>query len=83
MGRGLLRLLKEREEEGLTPEDISSGIEAVQAQISSLRSQKRFYMKVNTPSARERWGEADEEEQMLKRLLAEYRLLSGDRLRDE
>lgn len=75
MASNLLRILQSKEEERLSPEDIVEGIAAVEAQISSLQSQKRFYMKANSSVARKKWGEADEEERMLKRLLAEYKVL--------
>lgn len=76
MAKGLLRLLSSKKiEERLTPDDVENGIAAVEAQISSLQSQKRLFMKANSSEMRKKWGEADEEEQMLKRLLAEYQVL--------
>lgn len=74
MASNLFRLFREQEARALTSEEIERAVDAVNANIEKIQVFKRMYLEYG--DAR-RFEEADEEERMLRRLLAEYKMLSG------
>lgn len=71
-----VRLLNQKDEEGLSEEQVRVAMEAAKAKIEKARKFKALAIQAESPRL---LAAAEEEIEMYERLLAEFQLLSGEK----
>lgn len=74
MAENLFRIFRAQEVRSLSEEEVQVAMAAVQANIEKAKAFKELAMKFHDER---RFNDAVEEEEMLRRLLAEYEILAG------